>query len=85
MQIASFLLRIILSSVTCPAVPYLSPLLNKRHYSGGGGIIEPKMFSLIFSTTFFFFKFLILRRVQRGIIKNKLRFSCGVSVILAIF
>ena len=43
----------VLSSVTCPAVQYLSRLSNKRHHFrglGGGEVFELKIYVLIFST-----------------------------------
>jgi hypothetical protein len=79
LQHAMRMRRIILSSVTCMAVPYFSALLYKRRD------FRKKLLNikcvLIFSTTFVR-KFLILRRTERDIIINVHRSSCKVPVIL---
>jgi len=56
-QHATRMLRVILSSVACPSLPYISILSQKLRFSGGGvggggeGVTEHKMCVLIFSTT----------------------------------
>jgi len=59
--------RIILPSVACLALPYFTHDLIKATILGGK-MIEHKICVLIFSTTFE--AFLILRRIQRDIIKD---------------
>jgi fucose 4-O-acetylase-like acetyltransferase len=78
-QIASFLRRIMLSSVACLAVPYFSTLCHKRldfwkkSYWTYNACLD---FLYNFET------FLILRRIQRGIMINVHRSSCKVPVIV---
>jgi hypothetical protein len=81
-QHAKRMRRIILSSVACLAVPYLSTLSHKRH-GFRETVIELQMCVLIFSTNLSE-TFLILRRTERDIIINVLRSSCKVLVILVI-
>jgi hypothetical protein len=50
-QHAKRMRRIILSSVACPALPYISVLSHKRH-DFGRKVIEHKVRVLIFCTTF---------------------------------
>jgi hypothetical protein len=83
MQIASFVRRIILSSVSCLALPYFSTLSHIR-YDFRENIIEHKMCVLVFSITLSEI-FLILRRIQRDIIINVHRCFCKVPVILVRF
>ena len=44
--------HIILSSVTCPVLQYVSTLSHKLHDFRGGGAVTEHMCVLIFSTTF---------------------------------
>jgi hypothetical protein len=75
--------RIILWSVVCPAVPYISTLSHKRH-DFRKKVIEYKMCVLTFlqllSATF-----LILRRIQLDITINVHRSSCKVPLFLSDF
>ena len=64
--------RIILSSVVCPAVPYISILFHKLH-DFWKPVIEYKICILIFYN--FFEIFLILKTIQRDTIINVHRFS----------
>jgi hypothetical protein len=85
-QHAKRMRRIILSSVTCLAVPYFSTLLHKLHdFRGGGGkVIEHKMCVSISCTTLSE-TFLVVRRTQRDIMISVHRFLCEVAVILVRF
>jgi hypothetical protein len=74
---------IILTSVACLAVPYLSTLSHKRH-GFRENVTEQKMCVLIFSTILSQI-FLILRRIQRDIVINLNRSSSTVPVVLARF
>ena len=63
---------VILSSVACPSLQYFSTLPNKRHdFRKKKTVIEPKMYALIFSTTFF-----ILKRIER----NKIKMYIGLII-----
>jgi hypothetical protein len=66
-QHAKRMRRIILSSVACSTLQYLSTLSHKRHDFRGKKIIEHKTCVLIFSTTLAV-TFLILGRIERDII-----------------
>jgi hypothetical protein len=72
--------RISLSSVACPA-----PHCHTRHDFRGEKVIEHKMCVLIFSATFLFLMFLILRRLERDIIVNVHGSLCKVPVIVVRF
>jgi len=65
---------IVLSSVTCPALQYISILSQKRHGSCKKSC-EHEMCVLIFSTTFFRNIF-SLREIEGGMIKNVYGSSC---------
>ena len=84
MPSASFLHRITFSSVTSLAVPYFSTLSHKRHDFRGGGLLNIK-YKFLFSLQILSTIFLILRRIQRGIIINVQIFPCKVRIILVIF
>ena len=73
------------SSVACPALQNVSTLSHKRH-DFREKFIEHKMCVLIFSATFSD-TFLILRRIERDMMKNvKLCwYSCKVPYILVRF
>jgi hypothetical protein len=75
-------MRRIMSSVACPAQPHFSALSHKRQ-DFREKVIENDICMLIFSTDLFAI-FLILRRTERGIIKNVHRCSCEVTVFLII-
>jgi len=75
--------RIILSSVVHPALHYCSTLSHERHDFRGKKNIEHGMCVLIYSTNSLE-KFLILRRIQRGIITTVPRCLCKVFVTLAV-
>jgi len=62
--------RIILSSVACPALHYVSTLSHKRH--DFRDVIEHKKSVCWFSLQLFFQSLLILRKIQRDIIINVL-------------
>jgi hypothetical protein len=83
MQSASFLRRIVLSSVACPAVPYFSTLSHKQLDLRENLLDTIRVFW--FSVQLLSETFLILRRIQRDIIINVHRSSCKVPVILARF
>ena len=84
MQIASFLRRIILSSVACLAVPYFFTLSKKRHDFLKKKYSENKM-CVLFSLQHFSEILFILRRIQRDIMIIVHRSSCKVTVILVRF
>ena len=73
----------IVSSVACPAVPYISTLSYKRH-NIRKKVTEYKMCVLILSRNFVW-TFLILGIVQRQTITNVRRSSCKVAVSLVRF
>ena len=77
--------HIVLSSVTILSLLYISALSRKRHdFRGGKKVTKHKMCVLIFSTTLSE-KFIVLRRIERDIIKN-LRWSlCNVASFLSEF
>ena len=75
--------RIILSSVACPVIQYFSPLSDKWHDFRKKNI-EHEMCVLISSTTLYE-TFLILRIIERDMIKNVHRSSCKVPVNLVRF
>ena len=82
-QHAKRMRRAVLSSVVSLALQHFSNLIRKRH-DFRGKVVEHKtcvlIFSIILSKTF-----LILRRIQRGVIVNVCRYSCNVPVILVSF
>ena len=61
--------RIISSSAACLILPCFSHYLINRTIFGGGGNTEHEMCALIFSTNVVW-NFFILRRTERGMIKN---------------
>jgi hypothetical protein len=75
--------RIILSSVSCPAVPYFSTLSHKR-YDFREKVTGHKMCVLILFTILSQI-FLILRRIERDININVRRSLSKVHVILLRF
>ena len=70
----------ILSTVTCPALQYISTLSPKRH-DFRRKVTEDQMRVLFLSTTFLR-TFLILRRTERAMIKNAYFSLCKVRVII---
>ena len=75
--------HIVLSSVACPAVPYFSTLCHKWHNIRGGGEVGSYWAWNVF---WYYVKllsqiFLILLRIQCGIIVNVHRSLCKVTVI----
>ena len=76
--------HIVLSSVACLALQYLSSLSPKRHDFLGKKNTNHKMLVLIFSTPVCQ-TFLILRKIQRDILINVETSSREVPVILARF
>jgi hypothetical protein len=70
--------------VACPVLPYFSTSVHKL-YDFRKKVIEHKMFVLIFSATLSSETFLVLRRLQRDIIKIVHRSSCKVPVIIVRF
>jgi hypothetical protein len=81
-QHAKRMRRIILSSVTCLAIPYFSTSCHKRHNLGAGEWNEYKMRVFIFSKTLS--KTFLVLRFQRDIISVQ-RPLCKVPVILLYF
>jgi hypothetical protein len=73
--------RIILSLVTCPAVPYFSTLSHKRHDFWKKKLLNIKCV-FWFSLQLLSEIFLILRTIERYTVMNLHRSSCRVSVIL---
>ena len=84
MQIASFLRRVMLSSVACLALSHFSTLYHKRHHFRGNKILNIKCV-FWFSVKLLSETFPILRRSQRDIIMNVHRSSCKVPVIFVRF
>jgi hypothetical protein len=78
-QHAKRMRRIILSSVVCLALPYLSTLSHKW-YGFRKGIIEHKMCVSFRLKHLSFYK-----RIEPDIIVNLRRFSCEVAIILVRF
>ena len=74
--------RIILSSVARPALPYFSTLSQKRYNLRGGGLYWTQNCVFWLSLQLLSETFLILTRIQRGIIINVQRPSCEETVIL---
>jgi hypothetical protein len=73
-----------LSTVTCPAVPYISTLCHhKRHdlRGGGRGLIAHKMCVWIFSTPFFLRNISHTRKTSLRCDKKCILSSCKVPVI----
>jgi len=78
-QYAMRMLRIIPLSVARLDLPYFSKIISQWH-NFLKNVNEYKIFTFIFSTTFFVSEiFLILRRIQRNII-NVQKFLCEVPV-----
>ena len=71
---------IILWSVACPALPYISTLSHKLQDFRG-----KKLFSTKLSVYLLCENFLILRRTQRDTVINVCRFSCKVPILLVRF
>ena len=69
----------ILSSVSCPTLQYFSTLSHRRHDFREEEIIENGMRGLIFSTNLSR-KFLIIRIIERDMMKNAYWPSCKVPV-----
>ena len=76
-QYAARMCHTILSSVACLAVPHFSTLPHKRHDFRGQKLIEHKnMFRFFYNSE----TFLILRRINWGIVTNVHTSSCKVPV-----
>jgi len=80
-QHAIHMLHIILSSVVCPAVQYFCTLSHKCH-DFRKTVTGPK-YDFISSTNLCEI-FLILRRTERDLIKNVLRFVCKVQTVVVV-
>ena len=77
--------RTILPSVACLAAPYISTLSHKRHdFEKKKKVFDLKMCASIWSKILSEI-FLILRRIQRYIIKSVFRFSCNLTVGTVVF
>ena len=74
----------ILSIVAFPALPYFSTLSHKGHDFIKKKVIEYKIHVLFFPTILSK-QFLILSKIERGIIINVHKSSCKISVVLVIF
>jgi hypothetical protein len=82
-QHAQRMLRIILSSMACLALPYFSTFSHKCHDFRQNVIEHKNVFS--FSIQLLSKTVLILGQIQRDTVINVYRSSCKVLVILVIF
>jgi hypothetical protein len=76
--------HVLLSSVACLALPYLSTYLIKDRISEKKRLLNKRLY-LDYLYNIFSEKFLILRIIELDIIVNVHKFSCQVSVFLARF
>jgi hypothetical protein len=83
-QHAKHMPHIILSSVVCPALQYISTVYHKRHDFWKEKLLNIK-YVLVFSTIFFSEIFVSSRRIQRASIINVHKSSCKAPLIFIKF